>query len=376
MNNSDPDGPGPLLGLQDNEEVNVTVAPDGNIWVGNFGGGLYEYDWTSWNHWTTSNCPMWGTGPNNSYWAATAVLADPAGNIWVSSFSANNSLLMGVFAPYSPDSTWQLFTGTSIGIQFGYVTVIRSQGNNIWVGRGDGVDRLDHKGTPFDNSDDAWQAKIGDQNVSDMALDPSGMLWIGAATGLFFTDITMDTTLNIELPPEISGSVNGVSCDGVGNLWVGTAAGLGVLKPNRLEPERSLWQAIYTTSNSPILGNNVTNLAVDVPTGVVYIGTNNGLSVFDSGVLPPKSDLADMSAFPNPVILSEGVQYVEFKRVPSSGTLSIYSASGDLVTKFDLSQTNTWDLRNSKGERVAGGIYIFYVKSGDASGTGKIAVIK
>jgi len=125
-----------------------------------------------------------------------------------------------------------------------------------------------------------------------------------------------------------------------------------------------------------ILGNNITDLAIEMATGRLYIGTTTGFSIFDSGVLPPTADLADMKAFPNPAILADGVQFVEFKRVPSIGTLSIYTTSGDLVRRLDLSQQNTWDLMNSNGERVAGGIYFFHVRSGSASGTGKIAIIK
>ena len=40
--NSDPDGAGPLGGLEDNGEVCVSVGPDGKIWCGSFGGGLYR----------------------------------------------------------------------------------------------------------------------------------------------------------------------------------------------------------------------------------------------------------------------------------------------------------------------------------------------
>jgi ligand-binding sensor domain-containing protein len=374
--NSDPDGSGPLMGLESNDVICMSVAPDGSIWAGDYGHGLYQYDWNSWHHWTPSNCPMFGAGNDGSYWAVTAVLADPMGNIWVSSFGAIHLLLMGVFAPYSPDSTWQLFYADSIGLATNYATVFRSQNSTIWVGRGDGLDRLEHDGTPFNTSDDQWLTDITDLNVVDMSLDPSGILWLATASGLFFINPADDTVGNVELPAPISGSVNGVASDGVGNIWVGTVAGLGVLRPNRAEPQRSLWLDTLTTANSPILGNTVTSVAIDIPTGVVYIGTQNGLSVFDSGILPPKSDLADMSAYPNPAVISEGVKFVEFKRIPSTGTLSIYTASGDLVRKLDLSRESTWDLKNSKEERVAGGIYFFYVISGDASGTGKIAVIK
>ncbi|HBZ01691.1 MAG TPA: hypothetical protein DEO84_10275, partial [candidate division Zixibacteria bacterium] len=357
-------------------EVCVSVDSNGKIWCSSYGGGLYEYDWTSWHHWTVDNSPMYGTGPGDRYWAATVVLADPNNNIWVSSFAADSFLTMGVFAPYSPDSTWQLFIATDIGLTTNFVQAFKSQGNIMWIGRGDGLDRLDTGGDPFNISQHTWTTKISIVSIGDMELDNSGNLWLASSSGLFYLTPDMDTLGKMALPPLISGSVNAVQIDGVGNIWVGTVAGLGILKPNREEPNSSAWQTLYTTSNSPILGNNISDIAIDIPTGMIYIGTTTGLSIFDSGILPPSSNLADMAAYPNPVIVSDGVEYVEFKRVPSSGTMSIYTASGDLVARFDLSQRSTWDLRNSNGERVAGGIYFFHVKSGSASGTGKIAIIK
>jgi hypothetical protein len=374
--NSDPDGSGPLNGLVDDGEVCISVAPDGKIWSGSYGGGLYEYDWTSWHHWDVDNSPMYGTGPGDRFWAATAVLADPSGNIWVSSFGADSFLTMGVFAPYSPDSTWQLFTATQIGIPTNFVQSYKSQGNILWVGRGDGLDRLDTGGNPFNPAQHVWNTRISIVSIGDMEFDASGNLWVASSSGLFYFAPDADSLAKMALPPTISGSVNAVAVDGVGNLWVGTVAGLGMLKPNREEPNNSTWQAIYTTSNSPILGDNISDIAIDIPSGRLYIGTTTGLSIYDSGILPPSSDLADMSAYPNPVNVSKGDDHVDFKRVPSSGTLSIYTASGDLVKRLDLSQENSWKLTNSNGERVAGGIYFFHVKSGSASGTGKIAIIK
>jgi ligand-binding sensor domain-containing protein len=370
---SDPDGSGPLLGLQDNDQVCLSTAPDGNIWAGSFGGGLYQYDWTSWRHWTSSNSPMYGVQGNHAYWAATAVLADSQGNIWVSAYGSDHSLLMGLF---DSDSTWRLFFADTLGLPSNLITVLRSYDNTLWAARLDGLDRFDHNGTPFNTPNDQWVTRITDLSISDMNFDPVGILWLATGTGLYFIDPSDNSLRSVELPPQISGSVNSVAADGVGNIWVGSVAGLGVLKPNHSEPERSIWQDTLTTANSPILGNNVTAVLIDIPTGLVYIGTQNGLSVYDSGVLPPRPDLADMSAFPNPVIVGDGIQAVGFKRIPSTGILSIYTAAGDLVRKLDLSTENTWDLKNSKGQRVAGGIYFFYVKSGDASGTGKIAIIK
>jgi hypothetical protein len=100
------------------------------------------------------------------------------------------------------------------------------------------------------------------------------------------------------------------------------------------------------------------------------------LSILESGVEAPSEDLSDVEAYPNPVIVADGDNAVFFKRVPADASISIFSVAGDLVYEFELSLQDHWDLKNSKGGSVAGGIYIFHVRSKNASGTGKFAIIK
>lgn len=370
--------------LFDNDLTEVSVAPNGDIWASSYGGGLYRYQLGTqrWFKWNAANSPMYGVWNDRFFWAATGVKADDFGNIWVTGFFSgvvnfpDSSLLMGVYAPYSTDSTWQLFMASDIGLESNFAQTFLINGDTVWVARGEGLSRLDHGGTPFDLTDDDWLAEITDLNVIDMALDNAGVIWLATASGLFHMPLFADTVFSFELPPEISGSVNAVETDGVGNIWVGSVAGLGVLRPGGENPSASRWDVIYTAANSPLINNKINGIVIDIPSGMVYIGTDGGLSVFDSGILPPSSDLADMSAFPNPVVLGSGESLIEFKRVPSSGILTVYTAGGDKVAIIDLARTNTWDLRNEAGKRIAGGIYFFHVRSGEASGTGKFAVIR
>ncbi len=205
--NSDPDGSGPLRGLLDDGVMTVSVARDGNVWVGSYGGGLYKYDWTSWFHWDNTNSPMYGVFNNHSYWVAAGLSADQNGNIWVGAYASDSLLLMGVYNPNSPDSTWLTFKAADIGLFSNYVWVLRSTGNIVWVGRGDGFDRLDNGGTPFDPSDDQWKIRINTENIADIVVDDEGFPWVAAATGLYFVPASNDTSLAIDLPPSISGAV-------------------------------------------------------------------------------------------------------------------------------------------------------------------------
>ncbi len=369
VSNSDPDGPGPLLGLATNSAVDIDIAADGNIWVGDWGGGLYKYDHVSWYHWDYTNCPMFGVPGYPEYWAASAVAVDDSGTVWVTSLDSDSGLVMGAFDP--GDSTWErYFTGPNT-VSLNQVTALYSHGNTLWVGMTEGLHRLDFGGTPMLQSDDSWQNDISLEFVSDIALDPFGSLWFGSPTGLYRLSPGTGEVRQVELLPEIAGSVNAVASDGVGNIWVGTVAGLGVLRP-----DTTIWRTYYTTDNSPLLNNEVIDLEIDIVTGIVYIGTNKGLSIFESGVEPPSDDLSNVAAYPNPVNIAAGDGAVYFKRIPVDAIISIYTVGGDLVESFPFSRQDYWNLKNSKGESIAGGIYIFLVESGNKSGVGKFAVIK
>ena len=378
--NSDPDGSGPLGGFADNDLWGLTVDPDNGVWIGDWGSGLYRFNRInlSWDHWTDSNSPMFGLPNYHWYWVVPSVTSDHYGDIWVPSLSGDSDPLRGGLAlgVFDRNTRWDLYYEGDGGMPDNVVFYILASQNSIWIARQSGLDRLDYGGTPFDSSDDQWLINISRETVNDLTADPSGTLWFASANGLFFVVPGIDTAASISIPLEILGTANAVASDAVGNIWVGTTGGLGVLRPDKVDPGNSVWAALYTTANSPLVSDKVRDIVISASTVQVYIGTEGGLSVFNSGVLQARSDLSGMDAYPNPVIVNTGNEVVNFQRTPADGTMSIYSTSGELVARFELNQQRTWNLRNSRQEQVAAGIYIFVVKSGKTSGTGKFAVIR
>lgn len=358
-------------GLNDNGAYSVTAGNNNDIWVGIWGNGMYRYDGQNWYHWTSDNCPMYGVPNALYYWAATDIEVDQYGNIWVSSLDADSGLAMGAFDPV--DSIWELYYEGPNTITENTIEALLSQGNSLWIGTTQGLHRLNFAGTPFDQSDDSWlnSNSLIREFIADLALDPFGNLWVATPTGLYYVVTSTNSVQQVELPLEISGSVRTVASDGFGNIWVGTVTGAGVLRP-----DKTSWKTTYSSENSPLLNDEVSDIEIDIQTGMVYLGTYGGLSIFDSGVEPPSEDLSDVEAFPNPVIVSPDQDYVSFKRVPSGATISIYTVSGDLVQSFSYTNQLEWDLRNSVNEPVAGGIYFFVVDYQGKTGTGKIAIIK
>ncbi len=115
--------------------------------------------------------------------------------------------------------------------------------------------------------------------------------------------------------------------------------------------------------------------------------SNNSLF---AGVVHPQAGQQDIlrkiQAIPNPYRSSADWEYggerrITFVRLPETATIRIYTVAAKLVRTLDHKNSDSdqenWDLKNSDGEEVAPGVYIWAVEApGLGSITGKIMVIK
>lgn len=108
-------------------------------------------------------------------------------------------------------------------------------------------------------------------------------------------------------------------------------------------------------------------------TGVVYprVGT--------------RDDLSAVRCIPNPYRASADWEYggqrrVSFIGLPAEATIRIYTVSADHVRTLTHSDSESdlefWDLKNSDGEEVAPGVYVYQVESGSESMASKVMIIK
>jgi len=72
-----------------------------------------------------------------------------------------------------------------------------------------------------------------------------------------------------------------------------------------------------------------------------------------------------------------------FTHIPAQCTIRIFTVSGNLVDRIDVSNpaedgTAFWDLLSNEGLEVAAGMYIYHVKATQTGDTriGKFAIVK
>lgn len=82
--------------------------------------------------------------------------------------------------------------------------------------------------------------------------------------------------------------------------------------------------------------------------------------------------------YPVPFKPSLGHTDITFTGLTRQARIRIYTVSGELVRTLDKNdggETLAWDVRNARGQRVASGVYVYTVKSGSQTATGKLMVI-
>ncbi|MGB2980094.1 MAG: T9SS type A sorting domain-containing protein, partial [Candidatus Zixiibacteriota bacterium] len=133
--------------------------------------------------------------------------------------------------------------------------------------------------------------------------------------------------------------------------------------------------AVYTTFNRGICDNIVRGLKIDGRTGDVWVGTENGLSRYESGIGAPAEELTDVVPYPNPLLIEKGSEILTFDRLPYEATVRIFTVAGELVKRIESG--SQWNGRSDGGELVASGIYLFHVQGASGeSAVGKIAVVR
>ena len=135
----------------------------------------------------------------------------------------------------------------------------------------------------------------------------------------------------------------------------------------------------FTAENSKLLSNNIESIAINGTTGEVFFGTDKGLCSYMSDATDTNESMSknNVYAYPNPVrpgytgiITVVGLSFdADVKIVTSNGVLVAQGRSNG--------GTFTWDGCDTKGRRVASGVYMVETatSSGGKGTVCKIAVV-
>lgn len=306
----------------------------------------------------------------NGKWTSydfTSIIEDPYSNIGFSTpvFDAYGNIFMGSFA--------KGLIGYSFKTSGNAVKFIAGEENNM----------------PIDN-------------VKSLAMDNNNQLWIGTTYGLrvlyntasFFTDNNVSVKeiviLDDGIPKELLSSqvISDIEVDGSNNKWIGTGqSGVFYFSPDGQE---TIYH--FTTANSPLPSNTISDISIDSQSGKVYIATPKGLVSFSSGGSSPEEALASAFAYPNPVRpeydilgannLNDINKGVKIKGITENVNIKITDIEGNLVaeaqSRVNLRSSGSnynfaidggtaiWNGKNFANHIVASGVYLILISDLDS----------
>lgn len=348
--------------------------------------------------------PAWNhtnkTEHDNSFTLVHGIKYDKDGNLWVLNSQAKNINLLQL----TKEGKWNKFTKkelynkNEIGCEGLRCAMIDSRGllwfiNTSWENPAVfcydiWMDTL-YKYDSFINQDGvSYNTNV---LVYDVTEDKEENIWVATNKGIFYIkkdDIGQsNVTFYQEKVPRNDGTnladylLTGISSrcikiDGGGRKWVGTE-GNGVF----LISEDNMTQVHhFTTSNSPLISDNIYDVSINGTTGEVFFLTDKGLCSYMSDATTPNEEMTtdNVWAYPNPVtpdytgpITITGLSY--------DADVKIVSTNGALINQGRSNGgTYTWDGCDSKGRRVASGIYMVVTatSNGEKGTVCKIAVVR
>ncbi len=349
-----------------------------NIWFSSWGGGVIRYDHdTTWIRYTEKNSPFRGITADPTYVVVNNLAVDEMGNRWFPNWDALDSTVV-VCSPAQQETAWVIFYEQD-GINSPLLEKVFVRDGHFYICTRDvGLFDYNYNWTLQNKRDDrvihytSAEHHLSDDAVWCASVDKDGTLWVGTSSGLDKFDPDFERFRAVPLPDPLGPQINYIAVDERNNKWIATSNGLGMIN------SKGEFVGVFTTFNSKICANNVLRIKIDKKTGDVWMGTDNGLSRFESGIGAPAEKLSQVVPFPNPFIIRNGTEMLTFDRLPYGAKVRIFTVAGELIKEIKSEDDDDkWNGRNQAGELVAGGIYLFHIQdSSGKSAVGKIAVIR
>jgi hypothetical protein len=354
----------------DKDCYRAVFAPDGKkAYVGTFYGGLIEVndDKVTKIYNDKNSAIQKATGDPRERIGGLAY--DTKGNLWISNNSAPNPIVV-----LKKDGTWKSF-GSGQADPNIYQVIVDGSGYKWFVGNR-GITIYDEGKKIDDPSDDRYRlisntefpTDLRNASVNALAVDLDGTVWVGTTTGVMRFDCGNDpfgACLGREVISALGGineyllrekNVLSIAVDDANRKWFGTSAGIFVQNATGQEEV-----AKFSTSNSPLLSNNINSLAINHLTGEVYVGTDNGLMSYQSdAVVGNKINQDSAYAYPNPVRLGYDGP-IAIMGLARDANVKITNINGQLVYETKaLGGQAIWSGNDFSGRRVATGVYLVF----------------
>lgn len=350
-----------------------------HIFVGSWGGGLLEFQGEQLlNRFTDLNSPLQNAlpdRPGSAYVRIGGLDFDSEGNLWITNSEVSNNL-----HKLSPSGEWESVTLPQVANNFKIGEVIVTENDDKWivVPRGNDAYIVDKTGTQkkrllvtsyFNNGEYEEYNRMND--IYCITEDLEGALWLGTSKGVavynspsriwdsenfYAIQPSLDLNDGLYHPLLETENVTAIAVDGANRKWIGTS-GSGVYLVSENGENEIL---NFNEENSPLLSNNIMDIAINEFTGEVFIGTSEGLISYQGDAIGGKDAYENVYVYPNPVRETYDGP-VTVTGLIENTDVKITDISGNLVFETtSLGGQAVWDGKNLNGNRVRTGVYLVF----------------
>ena len=375
--------------MQTNDYYKVSLGTSGSVWVSSWGRGVVELARDSIQRRLdqTTQPALSGSVPQDpNYVVVGGVAVDSKGGTWIVNRTAvNGRHLMRI----SDDGSVKYHSAPSSGL---FTNIVIDRNNTKWLANAE-PNNKPATGLYYFNEDTlvagtrftgGWGLMtqtdgLPNSTILSMAVDADGDVCIGTDFGM--------KIINDPLNPRASSSgttsfplrgqsIQAIAVDAVNNKWVGTKEGVIVVSPDGVQ---FLSQYTVISTGGKLVDNDVRSIAIDQRRGIVYLGTEKGLSSLEIKPVLMERNLTSLDIGPNPFMIPSNLQ-LTIRNLVSESSVKILTINGTLVTEFQAQGGGRafWDGRDQRGELVPSGVYFIvgFAENGNQVTTSKVAVVR
>lgn len=361
-------------------------------YLGGWGYGFLEVNGDNKKLFNRANTGMQGIPSNPDFVVVTGFGKDSRNNLWALNYWAvdRNTLSMR-----TPDSVWYHFTipaaqgRTLLGIENLAIDPYDTKWYSCTDGSNSrfGVFYFNENKTYEDPADDrsdflTTSDGLNQNDIRDVVVDRRGDVWVGTSLGVNIITNTSAIPTSGSSALRISNvfvlrqqSINAIAVDPLNQKWIGTNEGLLLVNS-----DGSRLITSFTAQNSALLSNIIRSIAIDENKGIVYVGTDEGLTSFETPYIKPLESFNELFVYPNPYKIKSGNNLLTIDGLIRDTEIKILTIDGILVSQFFSpgGRTAYWDGKNKNGELVNTGVYIIVAFNADGNEvvTGKVAVLR
>ena len=378
--------------IPNNDIYTVFNSADNNAYLGTWGYGFVRTNGNYMVTFNSTNSGMQGIPENPNFLVITGFGIDSRNNLWVLNLRAADRRPLSML---SADSVWYHFQipAEQNRLLFTHFNLDVDPYDTKWYNSDDASQRglfyFNEMKTYDDPGDDRYgyitsADGLNSNDIRSIVVDRRGDVWIGTGLGVNVISQTSTITSNPTNDPSLrmssvfslrQQSINDIAVDPLNQKWVATNQGLLFVNS-----DGSRLLAAYDSKNSPILSDIIISVAVDEDAGIVYVGTDKGLTSFETPFTKPKEAFDELFIYPNPYVIVDGSNLLTIDGLVRDSDIKILTIDGKLVAEFSSpgGRTTFWDGRDDNGDMVNSGIYIVvaFDSEGNNTITGKVAVFR